>query len=102
MVPEASKIIGLPHSIFTNQDSSLNCICSRPHQGSVWYSKAADNYRITEKVTFVATLQFLHVDDLHLARCKKNLAGDRLTSNKIITTVSPRQEAAWLIFERGL
>ena len=78
MVPEASKIRGLPHSIFTNKDSSLHVYVP---------DLSKDQFGIPiikETVTVAATLQFLHVD-LHIARCEKDLAGDGLTPDQIIT-----------------
>ena len=83
MVPEASKIIGLPHSKFTNQDSSLHVYV--PDLSKDQFGIPKRQTIIKEKVTVVATLQFLHVDDLHIARCEKNLACDGLTPDQIIT-----------------
>ena len=74
MVPEASKIIGLPHSKFTNQDSSLHVYV--PDLSKDQFSILKQQTIIKEKITVVATRQFLHADDLHVARCEKNLAGE--------------------------
>ena len=84
MVPEAFKIIGLPHSKFTNQDSSLHVYV--PDLSKDQFGIPKRQTIIKEKVTAVATLQFLHVDDLHIARCEKNLAGDGLTRTKLLLT----------------
>ena len=83
MVPEASKIIGLPHSKFTNQDSSLHVYV--PDLSKDQFGIPKRQTIIKETVTVAATFQFLHVDDLHIARCEKNLVGDRITTDLIIT-----------------
>ena len=56
MVPEASKIIGLPHSKFTNQDSSLHVYV--PDLSKDQFGIPKRQTIIKEKVTVVATLQF--------------------------------------------